>query len=129
MKPAPRDPHDLLPLTPATFYILLALADGEQHGYRILQEINHLTRGTLRIGPTTLYRSIKQMLSDGLVVESAERPDPTLDDQRRRYYRLTAFGRQVALAEEERLAELLGVAQTKLPLPGLAAVHQMEGAS
>lgn len=129
MEPGSRDPAELLPLTPVVFHILLALADGEQHGYRIMQEINRVTRGQLRIGPTTLYRSIKQLLAEGLLAESDERPDPALDDQRRRYYRLTALGRQVALAEEQRLTELLAIAHAKLPLPGLSPARQMEGAS
>ncbi len=81
-------PEGMLPLTPAVFHILLALADGERHGYSIMQEIAVQTGGALRIGPTTLYRSIKRMLEDGLIVEVDERPDPELDDERRRYYRL-----------------------------------------
>ena len=93
------DPETLLPLTPAVFNILLALADGERHGYSIMQEISSQTQGRLRIGPTTLYRSIKHMLEDGLIIESDERPDPALDDERRRYYRLTNLGQRVAAAE------------------------------
>src|ERR1051326_4519897 len=96
-------PQAMLPLTPAVFHILLALADGERHGYSIMQEIAAQTGGKMRIGPTTLYRSIKQMLLDGLIVETNERPDPALDDERRRYYRLTGFGQKVALAETQRL--------------------------
>src|ERR1035441_8757845 len=86
------NPEDVLPLTPAVFHILLALAENERHGYSIMQEIAAQTGGQLRIGPTTLYRSIKRMLEDGLIVEVDERPDPELDDERRRYYRLTTFG-------------------------------------
>ncbi|HXX77464.1 MAG TPA: helix-turn-helix transcriptional regulator, partial [Ktedonobacteraceae bacterium] len=85
------DAKKLLPLTPAVFNIMLALADGERHGYSIMQEISKQTQGSLKIGPTTLYRSIKHMLEDGLIVESDERPDPALDDERRRYYRLTSL--------------------------------------
>jgi DNA-binding PadR family transcriptional regulator len=118
------DPRELLPLTLVAFRILLALAGGEQHGYSIMQEINQAEGGRLRIGPTSLYRSIKQLLADGLLVESDERPDPEQDDQRRRYYRLTPFGRSVALAEERRLAELVAVAQMKLRLNGESLAHQ-----
>jgi DNA-binding PadR family transcriptional regulator len=112
-----RDPEALLPLTPAVFHILLALADGERHGYSIMQEIAAQTQGKFRIGPTTLYRSIKQMLSAGLIVETDERPDPALDDERRRYYRLTTFGQQVALAEIRRFERAIALAHS---LPGLA---------
>src|SRR5690349_10237473 len=94
-------PEELLPLTPAVFHILLALANGERHGYGIMQEIAAATDGQMRIGPGTLYRSIKQMLAAGMIEESDERPDPELDDERRRYYRLTGFGRRVAQAEAQ----------------------------
>lgn len=107
------DPDTLLPLTPAVFNILLALADGERHGYSIMQEIASQTRGKLRIGPTTLYRSIKHMLEDGLIVESDERPDAELDDERRRYYCLTGLGLRVAAAEVSRLEQTLAVARSK----------------
>ena len=115
-----RDPEALLPLTPAVFHILLALADGEKHGYAIMQEVGLRTDGTFRMGPGTLYGSIKRMRADGLIMESGERPDPALDDERRRYYRLTDFGQRVARAEAQRLAQLLRVAQSKhlLPEPG-----------
>ena len=107
------DPEKLLPLTPAVFNILLALADGERHGYSIMQEISSQTQGRLRIGPTTLYRSIKHMLEDGLIIELDERPDPALDDERRRYYRLTNLGQRVAAAEIRRLEQTLAVAHSK----------------
>lgn len=107
------DPNALLPLTPAVFHILLALADGERHGYSILREIEQFTDGQVRLGPTTLYRSIRQMLAAGLIEEVGERPDPALDDERRRYYRLTLFGRRVALAESDRLDHLVAVAQAR----------------
>lgn len=119
MRSTSYDPEGMLPLTPAVFHILLALADGERHGYSIMQEIVAQTEGKMRIGPTTLYRSIKQMLAGGLIVEADERPDPTLDDERRRYYRLTIFGQQVAHAETQRLARMLAVAQTKPLLGGV----------
>lgn len=106
-------PQDMLPLTPAVFHILLALADGEKHGYSIMQEVADITDGAVRMGPGTLYGSIKRMLDTGLIEETDERPDPELDDERRRYYRLTPFGRRVAQAEADRLAALLNVATSK----------------
>lgn len=106
-------PEGMLPLTPAVFHILLALADGEKHGYAIMQEVAAITAGAMKMGPGTLYGSIKRMLETGLISESDERPDPTLDDERRRYYRLTPFGEQVARAESQRLAALLHTATTK----------------
>lgn len=112
-QPEQSDPHAFLPLTPAVFHILLALADGERHGYSIMREVEAYTNGQLKLGATTLYRSIRQMLASGLIVESDERPDPTLDDERRRYYRLSALGRQVALAEMQRLDRLMAVARDK----------------
>lgn len=118
MKPVDR-PEEMLPLSPAVFHILLALADGERHGYSIMQEITRQTGGTLRVGPTTLYRSIKQMLEGGLIQEVDERPDPALDDERRRYYRITSFGKLVASAEARRLEQALSVARTKAVLGGL----------
>lgn len=107
------DPHAFLPLTPAVFHILLALADGERHGYSIMREVEAYTNGQLKLGATTLYRSIRQMLAASLIVESGERPDPALDDERRRYYRLSDLGRQVALAEMQRLDHLMAVARAK----------------
>lgn len=124
----PDEVGELLPLTPAVFHILLALADGERHGYSILQEVAAYTRGKLRLGPTTLYRSIRQMLEARLIAEADERPDPALDDERRRYYRLTDFGRQVALAETERLADLLRVARSKRLLEGASPTPTPGGA-
>ena len=103
----------MLPLTPAVLNILLALADKERHGYGIMQEVEARTGGETRLGPGTLYGSIKRMLADGLIAESDERPDPEMDDQRRRYYRITDFGRKVAGAEAARLAGLVSTAQAK----------------
>lgn len=122
MKHSQSDPESMLPLTPAVFHILLALADGERHGYGIMQEVTARTNGKLRMGPGTLYGSIKRMLADGLIAESGERPDPALDDERRRYYRLTDLGLRVAQAEAQRLAQLVRVSQIKhlLPNPGIA---------
>jgi DNA-binding PadR family transcriptional regulator len=128
MPPTTQKPEGMLPLTPAVYAILLALADGERHGYSIMQEIAAQTGGTLRIGPTTLYRSIKRMLADGLIVEVDERPDPELDDERRRYYRLAPFGQQVAIAETRRLAQAVAVAKTKPLLGGSLPASSSEGA-
>lgn len=108
-----RDPESLLPLSPAVFHILLALTGSERHGYGIMQEIDRLSNAQLHIGPATLYRSIKQMLAAGLIEESATRPDPALDDERRRYYRLTGLGQRVAAAEAQRLARLVEFARQK----------------
>lgn len=101
-----------LPLPPAVFHILIVLADDDQHGYAIIQAISERTEGRVRIGAGTLYRSLHRMLEDGLVVELDERPAPEEDDERRRYYRITAFGRKVARAEAQRLADLVRLART-----------------
>lgn len=122
-----RDPEAMLPLTPAVFHILLALADGERHGYSIMQEIAAQTQGKFRIGPTTLYRSIKQMLEASLIVETDERPDPALDDERRRYYRLTTFGKRVALAEIQRFERTIALAQSLAGLTGWQPQPSLEG--
>lgn len=113
-----REPEAFLPLTPAVLHILLALADRERHGYGIMQDIAARTDGAMRMGPGTLYGSIKRMLADGLIVEVGERPDPELDDERRRYYRLTNLGQRVLHAEALRLEQLLRIAQAKRVLPG-----------
>jgi DNA-binding PadR family transcriptional regulator len=111
-------PENMLPLTPAVFHILLALADGEKHGYAIMQEVADITNGTMKMGPGTLYGSIKRMLEMGLITETDERPDPALDDERRRYYRITSFGEKVATAESQRLAVLLQAATMKRLIQG-----------
>ena len=111
--PPEQQPGDVVPLTTAVFHILLALGDGERHGYAIMQEVARLTEGHVQLGPGTLYRSIQRMLADGLIGECAERPDPDLDDERRRYYRLTEFGKRVASAEAERLFALVTAARDK----------------
>jgi DNA-binding PadR family transcriptional regulator len=113
-----REVRELLPLTPAVLHILLALADEERHGYGIMREVEGRTGGQTRLGPGTLYGSIKRMLADGLIEESDERPDPAMDDQRRRYYRITGFGRRVAGAEAERLSGLVETARARKLLPG-----------
>ena len=114
----PREVRDLLPLRPAVLDILLALADEERHGYGSMREVEGRTGGRTRLGPGTLYGSIKRMLADGLIEESDERPDPAMDDQRRRYYRITDFGRRVAGAEAERLSALVETARERKLLRG-----------
>ncbi len=128
MRSSSSDPEAMPPLTPAIFHILLALADGERHGYSIMQAIAVQTQGKLRIGPTTLYRSIKHMLEDGLIVESDERPDPALDDERRRYYRLTNLGRRAAIAETRRLEQSLAVARGTSLLRSPVSIAPEKGA-
>jgi DNA-binding PadR family transcriptional regulator len=103
----------LLPLPLATFHILLALSDGDRHGYAILQEVERRTRGELRLSAGTLYRSIQRMLEDGLIVERRERPAPEQDDERRRYYRITPLGSAAARAEAARLSALVRMARAK----------------
>ena len=123
MKSSKRDPQSFLPLTPAFFNILLALADGEKHGYAIMQEVIAHTDGKVRLGPGTLYGAIKRLLEDNLIAESAERPDPAHDDERRRYYGLTEFGQRVAAAEAARLAELVQLARDRRLLPDQAPMR------
>lgn len=108
MRDAPR-----FRLTPAMFHILLTLVDGERHGYGIMQEVVERSGGAVCLRPGTLYRSIKQLVGAGLIVESSERLDPALDDQRRRYYHISSLGRQVIKAEAERLEQLVDLARAK----------------
>src|SRR5271156_2167459 len=100
------DPEDMLPLTPAVFHILLALTDGERHGYAFMQEVAESTNRQINMGPGTLYGAIKRMLEAGLIEESDQRPDAKVDDERRRYYGLTGLGQRVAEAEAARYNEL-----------------------
>ena len=102
---------DLLPLPPAAFHILLALADEDRHGYAIIQDVAARTGGELTLSAGTLYRSIQRMLEQGLLVETRERPAPEEDDERRRYYRITPFGTTVARAEMARLTDLVRLAR------------------
>ena len=110
----PTSPNQLLPLTPPVFHILLALADEERHGYGIMQDVARQTGDALQLGPGTLYGCLKRMLAAGLVEESDERPDPALDDERRRYYRMTALGKSVVRAEAQRLTSAVMAAKIKL---------------
>jgi DNA-binding PadR family transcriptional regulator len=103
----------MLPLPPATFHILMALTDEDRHGYAIIQDVMARTDGELRLSAGTLYRSIQRMLEQGLVVEARKRPAPALDDQRRRYYSITAFGTAVARAEMRRLTQLVRLARAR----------------
>ena len=115
-----RNADSTAPLPPAVFHLLLALRDGEQHGYALMQRVEQLTDGSVRMGPGTLYGAIKRMLAEGLIEESAERPDPALDDQRRRYYRITAAGEHACAAEVIRLETLLRNARRAGPTWGHA---------
>jgi DNA-binding PadR family transcriptional regulator len=105
--PSPPDARDLPPLPVATFHILVAVADQDRHGYAIMQDVAARTNGALKLSPGTLYGAIRRMLDEGLIVELSDRQRPEQDDERRRYYRITAFGRSVAQAEVARLATLL----------------------
>jgi DNA-binding PadR family transcriptional regulator len=109
---------NLLPLTPPVFHILLALADEERHGYGIMQDVARQTNDTLQLGPGTLYGCLKRMLAARLVEESDERPDTELDDERRRYYRMTDLGRSTVRAEAGRLAGAVSAAKARLGLAG-----------
>ena len=105
-----KEPEAFLPLPSATLHVLVALRSGEKHGYAIMGDVEVLSGGAVRMGPGTLYGSIKRMLAEGMIEESAERPDAELDDQRRRYYRLTGFGERVCGAELKRLEGLVRLA-------------------
>jgi DNA-binding PadR family transcriptional regulator len=106
-----RDPNSLLPLTPAMFYVLVALADGQTHGYAIMKEVEQLTDAAVRLSTGTLYGIIKRLLADGLIREGSSRGD---DAPRRRSYDLTPFGREVARAEAARLEQTLAIARRKV---------------
>jgi DNA-binding PadR family transcriptional regulator len=112
MKGRPQ-PESFLPLKPHWFHVMLSLADQEQHGYGIMQEVLERTGGKVRLWPATLYGTLKRLIEEGLIEESDERPSPELDDARRRYYRLTTFGRRVLAAESARLEDLVRVIRAK----------------
>jgi DNA-binding PadR family transcriptional regulator len=112
-----KTPDDLLPLTPPVFHILVALSDGERHGYGIMQQVKEDTDGALKLGPGTLYGCLERMLAAGLVEESDRRPDPQLDDERRRYYGITNLGARVVRAEAKRLAAAVKAARARRLLP------------
>ncbi len=111
--PTNTDARGFLPLTPVVFEILLALAEEERHGYGVMQEVERRTAGAVRLRPGTLYRAVNRMLELGFLAETEERPAPAEDDERRRYYRLTALGRRVAQAEAGRLAREVAWAREK----------------
>ena len=106
-------PSDFLPLTPAVLHILLALVDGDQHGYAIAQTVEELTGGTVRMGPGTLYGSIGRMVANGLLEESSRGRGRVAEDERRRFYRMTALGRRVLESEMERLDRVVALARAK----------------
>jgi DNA-binding PadR family transcriptional regulator len=112
-----RDIAELIPLQPATFHILMAVAQEDRHGYGIIQDVIRRTNGELRLSAGTLYRSVQRMLEQGLISETDDRPAPEFDDERRRYYRITAFGTAVARAEIRRMAQLVRMARTQGLLP------------
>jgi DNA-binding PadR family transcriptional regulator len=120
MAPSRPDPDTFLPLPAATFHILLALASDDRHGYAIIQDVAARTGGEVRLSAGTLYRTIQRLLEEGLIVETTERPAPDLDDERRRYYRLTPLGNAVARAEAGRLANLVRFARAVGLAPGKA---------
>jgi DNA-binding PadR family transcriptional regulator len=105
--------EQFLPLPASVMHIVVALADGEKHGYAIMRDVGELSGGAVRMGSGTLYGSIKRMLDQGLIEEADERPDAALDDQRRRYYRLTSMGHRVGAAEHRRLASLVDAARLR----------------
>src|SRR5580698_3435595 len=106
-------PDEFLPLPPATFHILMAVAEEDRHGYAIIQDVAARTGGELKLSAGTLYRSIQRMLEQGLLIETQERPAPELDDERRRYYRITPFGAATARAEGRRMLELVRMARAQ----------------
>ena len=112
---------DLLPLQPATFHILMALAEEDRHGYAIIQDIAVRTDGAIKLSAGTLYRSLQRMLDDGLIEETEDRPAPDEDDERRRYYRITKFGQTVARAETSRLQDLVRLARASGFVPRSAS--------
>ena len=117
---SPTNPDDLLPLAVATFHILVAVADQDRHGYAIMQDVAARTNGALKLSPGTLYGAIRRLLEEGLIVELSERQRPDEDDERRRYYRITSFGRSVAQSEAARLTTLLRQAKAVGLAPGRA---------
>lgn len=114
------DAAALVPLPPVTFHILLALADQDRHGYAIILDVAARTGGELKLSAGTLYRSLQRMLEQGLIAETRDRPAPEEDDERRRYYRITKFGVEVARAEARRLAQLVKFAREIGFVPGRA---------
>jgi DNA-binding PadR family transcriptional regulator len=113
-------PESLLPLKPVVFQVLLSLVDGERHGYALVQDIAERTAAKINLEPGNLYRVLKAMLDEGLIEESERRPAPDQDDERRRYYRITAFGRRVAMAEAARLERIVADARARNLIPAVS---------
>jgi DNA-binding PadR family transcriptional regulator len=109
--------NQMPPLTPAVFHILLALSNGERHGYGIMKQVESDSQGSVSMGPGTLYGSLKRMLDSGLVMESDKRVDPQMDDERRIYYQITGVGRKALEAELERYKNIVNVAQKRKLFP------------
>jgi DNA-binding PadR family transcriptional regulator len=105
--------HPQPPLSPVVLHVLLALADGDKHGYAIIKEIRRRTGGEIEIGASSLYATVRRLLEEGLLTETDDRPDPSLDDERRRYYRLTKLGREIAVREVKRLQSVILQARAK----------------
>jgi len=112
-------------LTPSVFYILLALCDKERHGYEVMKQAEHDSDGKIEMGPGTLYGNIKRMLTDGLIEEAYERPDPLCDDERRKYYRLTEHGRKQLSMELERYNNAIKLAKRKNLLSGMGLPQKL----
>ena len=110
---SPSEIDALLPLPPATFHILIALVREDRHGYAIMQDVEARTNGDLRLSAGTLYRTIQRLLEQGLIRETRDRPSPELDDERRRYYRITPLGEAAARAEARRMTELVRMARAQ----------------
>ena len=123
-KSADKPVEDFLPLSPPVFHILLALAEGEAHGYAIMQDVSRRSDGVVRLGPGTLYGAIGRMLEDGLIEESEARPDPEMDDSRRRYYRLTHLGGDVLATETRRLSVLVRAARASKTIRNMKPVEE-----
>ena len=123
MPTEPLPARDHLPLTGPVFQILLSLADRDLHGYAIIQDIRRRTGDEVRLTASTLYAAVKRLLAGGLIEELDERPDPALDDARRRYDRVTVYGREVARLEAARLERVTAQAREKLLLPRLAGAE------
>ena len=115
--PQTRTPDSLLPLKPVVFQVLLSLVDGERHGYALVQDIAERTAAKIDLEPGNLYRVLKAMLDEGVIEESERRPSPDRDDERRRYYRITPFGRKVAIAEAVRLDRIVADARARNLIP------------
>lgn len=110
-------PESFLPLKPVAFHLLLCLGEGERHGYALKREIARRTEGAIQLGPGSLYSALQKLEEQGLIEESGERPDPHLDDERRRYYRITELGTAVARAEAARMRELVELSEARFGVP------------